>query len=62
MDYKKTILTTRYIVMQYTCVDYRSEMRLLGPKRKLEEKDLSEEKKELIVQEIQELEKVMRIN
>jgi len=34
----------------------------LGLKRKLDEEDLSEEKKELIIQEIQELEKVMRIN
>jgi len=45
--------------MKYTCVDYRSEMKLLGLKRRLEEENLSEEKRTQIVQEIEELEKKM---
>ena len=62
MDYEKTILTNGFIVMEYTCLDYRSEMKLLGLKRKLEEEYLSEEEKELIVREIKELEKAMKMN
>jgi len=45
--------------MKYTCVDYRSEMKLLGLKRRLEEENLSEEERSQIVQEIKELEKKM---
>ena len=37
-------------------------MKLLGLKRKLEEEYLSEEEKELIVREIKELEKAMKMN
>jgi len=37
-------------------------MRLLGLKRRLKEKDLSEEEKALILQEIEELEKAMKMN
>ena len=48
--------------MQRTCADYRYEMRLLGLKRRLKEKDLSEEEKALILQEIEELEKAMKMN
>jgi len=45
--------------MKYTCVDYRSEMKLLGIKRRLEEENLSEEESAQIVQEIKDLEKEM---
>jgi len=48
--------------MKYTCIDYRSEMKLLGLKRRLEEENLSEEEKALILQEIEELEKEMKMN
>jgi len=48
--------------MKYTCVDYRSEMKLLGLKRRLEEENLSEEERVQIVQEIKELEKKMEMN
>ncbi|MBW1857151.1 MAG: hypothetical protein JRI42_02595 [Deltaproteobacteria bacterium] len=48
--------------MKYTCVDYRSEMKLLGLKRRLEEENLSEEERVRIVQEIKELEKKMDMN
>ncbi|MBW2005395.1 MAG: hypothetical protein JRI72_12480 [Deltaproteobacteria bacterium] len=48
--------------MKYTCVAYRSEMTLLGLKRRLEEENLSEEEKALILQEIEELEKAMKMN
>lgn len=62
MDHKKTILLNGSIAMQRTCADYRYEMRLLGLKRRLKEKDLSEEEKALILQEIEELEKAMKMN
>ena len=55
-------MTNGFIVMKYTCVDYRSEMRLLGLKKRLKEEDLSEEEKALIIQEIKDLEKAMKIN
>jgi len=48
--------------MEYTCVDYRSEMKLLGLKRRLEEENLNEEERDQIVQEIKELEKEMQMN
>jgi hypothetical protein len=48
--------------MKYTCVDYRSEMKLLGLKRRLEEENLSEEEMAQIVQEIKKLEKKMNMN
>ena len=48
--------------MKYTCVDYRSEMKLLGLKRRLEEENLSEEERAQIVQEIKDLEKKMDMN
>jgi len=37
-------------------------MRLLGLKRRLKEKDLSKEEKALILQEIEELQKAMKMN
>lgn len=48
--------------MKYTCVDYRSEMKLLGLKKRLEEENLTEEERGQIVQEIKELEKAMKMN
>jgi len=48
--------------MKYTCADYRSEMKLLGLKRRLEEENLSEEERAQIVREIKELEKEMQMN
>lgn len=47
--------------MKYTCVDYRSEMKLLGLKRRLEEDNLSEEEKARIIGEIEELEEEMKM-
>ena len=48
--------------MKYTCVDYRSEMKLLGLKRRLEEENLREEERAQIVRKIKELEKEMQMN
>jgi len=48
--------------MEYTCADYRSEMKLLGLKKRLEEENLNEEERDQIVQEIKELEKEMQMN
>ena len=48
--------------MKYKCGDYRSEMKLLGLKRRLEEENLSEEERAQIVREIKELEKKMNMN
>ena len=48
--------------MKYTCVDYRSEMKLLGLTQRLKEESLSEEERAQIIQEIKELEKEMEMN
>ena len=48
--------------MKYTCADYRSEMKLLGLKRRLEEENLSEEERAQMVQEIKDLEEEMDMN
>ncbi|NQT69175.1 MAG: hypothetical protein HQ552_06305 [Desulfobacteraceae bacterium] len=45
--------------MNYTCTDYRTEMILLGLKRRLELEDLSAEKKEEILKQIKKLEAAM---
>ena len=55
-------MTNGFIAMEYTCVDYRSEMKLLGLKKRLEEENLTEEERGQIVQEIKELEKAMKMN
>ena len=47
--------------MKYTCVDYRSEMKLLGLKKRLEEENLNEEEKTRIIEEIDELEEEMKM-
>ena len=62
MDYEKTILTNEFIAMEYTCLDYQSEMKLLGLKRRLGEEDLTEEERAQIVREIEELKKDMKMN
>jgi len=48
--------------MKYTCAAYRSEMTLLGLKRRLEEENLSEEERAQMVQEIKDLEEEMDMN
>ncbi|MBE9574435.1 MAG: hypothetical protein IMF20_04820 [Proteobacteria bacterium] len=48
--------------MEYTCKDYRSEMKLLGLTRRLEEENLTKEERAQITQEIKELEKAMKID
>lgn len=48
--------------MEYTCSDYRSEMILLGLRRRLEKKDLTEKEKKDILKKIKELEKVMGLD
>ncbi|MBE9544185.1 MAG: hypothetical protein IMF02_06805 [Proteobacteria bacterium] len=46
----------------YTCSDYREEMRLLGLKKLLNEKNLSLAEKQLLEAEIAKLEKTLKIN
>ncbi|NNK86498.1 MAG: hypothetical protein HKO91_13210 [Desulfobacterales bacterium] len=43
----------------YTCSDYRQEMILLGLKNRLSCKDLSEEERRNLVEEIKKIETVM---
>jgi len=45
--------------MNYTCVDYRTEMILLGLKRRLESETLGEEEKNDIRRQIKEIETAM---
>ncbi len=45
--------------MNYTCVDYRTEMILLGLRRRLESENLSEEEKNDIRRRIKEIETAM---
>ena len=47
---------------KYTCDDYREEMRLLGLKKRLNEKDLGETEKQIIETEIEKLEKALRLS
>jgi len=47
---------------KYTCNDYREEMRLLGLKNRLNEKNLSATEKKIIEAEIAELEKVLQLD
>ena len=46
----------------YTCNDYREEMRLLGLKKRLNEKNLSKIEKQTIEAEITKLEKVLQMD
>ncbi len=48
--------------MDYTCVDYRTEMILLGLKRRLQNESLSEEEKKAIRLQIKELEATMGLD
>jgi len=48
--------------MKYTCNDYRAEMILLGLKRQLEKKDLSEEERKEILDQIEKLEAAMKLD
>lgn len=41
---------------QYTCSEYREEMMLLGLKNRLNDADLSEEEKRVIIEDIKKLE------
>jgi hypothetical protein len=47
---------------RYTCTEYRTEMRLLGLKRRLTASNLSDEEKQKITEEIQKLESEMDMN
>jgi hypothetical protein len=47
---------------KYTCNDYREEMRLLGLKKRLNEKNLSKTEKQTIEPEITTLEKALQMN
>jgi len=47
---------------KYTCSDYREEMRLLGLKKQLNEKNLSKSEKQAIEAEILKLEKILQID
>ena len=55
-------MINEFRAMKYTCGDYRSEMKLLGLKKRLKEENVSEEEKIQILQEIKELEKEMEMN
>ena len=46
----------------YTCNDYREEMRLLGLKKRLDEKNLIKVEKQAIEAEITKLEKALRMD
>lgn len=48
--------------MDYTCVDYRTEMILLGLKRRLQSESLSEQEKQAIRLQIKELEATMGLD
>ena len=47
---------------KYTCSDYREEMRLLGLKKQLNEKNLSKSEKQDIEAEIAKLEKILHLD
>jgi hypothetical protein len=47
---------------KYTCVDYREEMTILGLKRRLKDKNISEEEKQAIILEMKRLESLMQID
>jgi hypothetical protein len=46
----------------YTCNDYREEMRLLGLKNRLNEKNLSKAEKQALEAEIAKLEKALQMD
>ena len=47
---------------QYTCTDYREEMRLVGLKKRLNEENLSRAEKQNIKKEISKLEEVLQLD
>jgi len=47
---------------KYTCSDYRTEMRLLGLKKRLHENDLSQSEKQDIEAEVVKLEKILQMD
>jgi len=47
--------------MAVTCSDYRSEMILLGLRRRLNEETLSEDEKERLLKEIRKIEDEMKL-
>jgi uncharacterized protein YfkK (UPF0435 family) len=47
---------------QYTCSDYREEMRLIGLRKRLNEENLSPTEKQIIAAEIARLEKTLQLN
>jgi hypothetical protein len=47
---------------KYTCSDYREEMRLLGLKKQLNEKNLSKSEKQAIEAEIAKLEQLLHLD
>ena len=47
---------------QYTCNDYREEMRLVGLKKRLNEENLSRTEKQTIKMEIIKLEKALQLD
>jgi len=47
---------------QYTCSDYREEMRLIGLKKRLSEENLSRTEKQSLEAEIAKLEKALQLN
>jgi hypothetical protein len=46
----------------YTCSDYREEMRLIGLKKRLSEENLSRTEKQALEAEIAKLEKALQLN
>lgn len=46
----------------YTCIQYREEMRLLGLKNSLNQKKLSDKEKKEITKQIKELESIMNMD
>ena len=49
-------------MMKYTCADYRSEMTLLGLKKRLHQEELNEEEKRAVRLQIEELETAMALD
>ena len=47
---------------KYTCSDYRTEMRLLGLKKRLHENDLGKSEKQAIEAEIVKLEQILQMD
>jgi len=57
-----TAAANRLQMNNYTCKDYREEMRLIGLKKRLNEGDLSQAEKQIIAAEIAKLEKILKLN